>query len=52
MTADADENQLGKRYRCDQCGTEIMCLKRGDGRFVCHGIKMTVIEVEALPSSD
>ena len=45
-------NQLGKRYRCEQCGTELLCLARGDGTFECHGVPMTVAEVKSLPSSD
>jgi hypothetical protein len=45
-------NQLGKRYRCETCGTELLCLSRGDGTFECHGAAMTVVEVKSLPSSD
>jgi hypothetical protein len=45
-------NQLGKRYRCEKCGTELLCLTRGDGTFECHGVAMAVVEVKSLPSSD
>jgi DNA-directed RNA polymerase subunit RPC12/RpoP len=51
MAAD-DQNQLGKRYRCEECGSEVMCMKRGDGHFECHGTPMKVVELEALPASD
>ena len=26
--------QLGKRYLCDTCGTEILCNKAGSGAYV------------------
>jgi DNA-directed RNA polymerase subunit RPC12/RpoP len=47
-----DQNQLGKRYRCETCGTEVLCMKRGEGRFQCHGVPMAVIVIEDLPASD
>jgi hypothetical protein len=51
MSAD-DQNQLGKRYRCETCETEVLCMKRGDGRFECHGKPMAVVELAELPASD
>jgi hypothetical protein len=45
-------NQLGKRYRCDACGVEILCLAAGQGTFTCHGVAMSVIQLTALPASD
>jgi len=45
-------NQLGKRYRCSKCGTEILCTKAGDGVATCCGQEMEVQEPRAIPSSD
>jgi hypothetical protein len=28
-------NQLGKRYLCDKCGTEVLCNKPGTGAIEC-----------------
>jgi desulfoferrodoxin-like iron-binding protein len=44
--------QLGKRYRCQQCGTEVLCLKPGGGVLRCHGQPMTPLQLRPLPSSD
>lgn len=45
-------NQVGKRYVCASCGSEIMCVKKGDGRFHCHGEPMDLLTAKPLPSSD
>lgn len=45
-------NQLGKRYRCETCGAEILCLTGGAGQFVCHDEPMKIIRLTALPASD
>lgn len=45
-------NQLGKRYKCQECGTEILCTKKGDGAVVCCGKEMEIQQARALPSSD
>jgi desulfoferrodoxin-like iron-binding protein len=47
-----EPNQVGKRYRCEVCGTLIICVKRGDGRFGCHGQPMELQTGKPLPSSD
>lgn len=47
-----DSNQVGKRYRCEACGTRIICVKRGEGRFACHGQLMELESGKPLPSSD
>jgi hypothetical protein len=52
MTTDDSSNQLGKRYECPTCGTEVLCTKRGAGRFRCHDAPMQVKTVKPLPSSD
>jgi hypothetical protein len=44
--------QLGKRYRCEVCGTEILCTKAADGTPVCCDKEMQVQEHRPLPSSD
>ena len=45
-------NQLGKRYRCEICGTEVLCTKKGDGTAVCCDQAMTLVQPRTLPSSD
>jgi desulfoferrodoxin-like iron-binding protein len=45
-------NQVGKRYRCNACGTEILCLHAGEGEFTCHDEPMEVIRLRPLPASD
>jgi len=48
----SDQNQMGKRYTCPTCGTTVICVKRGDGRFTCHGSPMELVTAKPLPSSD
>jgi len=45
-------NQLGKRYRCEKCGTEVLCTKAGEGVAMCCDQEMTAQEPRPLPSSD
>ncbi len=45
-------NQLGKRYVCEVCGTQILCTKTGDGEVECDGKPMALQQAKALPSSD
>ena len=44
--------QLGKRFYCEECGTEILCTKAGDGQPSCCGKEMPLKEAKKLPSSD
>lgn len=44
--------QLGKRYKCEKCNTEILATKAGDGNPSCCGADMPLQEPKALPSSD
>lgn len=44
--------QLGKRYRCEVCGTEILCTKAGEGVLQCCQQEMRTQEPKPLPSSD
>ena len=48
----ADMAQLGKRYRCEVCGTEVLCTKAGEGKPVCCDKEMEIQEPRPLPSSD
>lgn len=45
-------NKLGKRYRCQVCGTEALCTKAGEGAVVCCGKEMEIQQPKPLPSSD
>ena len=45
-------SQLGKRYRCEICGTEVLCTKAGEGVAVCCDQEMVAQEPRPLPSSD
>ena len=45
-------NQLGKRFKCEVCGTEVLCTKAGSGTVMCEGKEMEPKEPKALPSSD
>lgn len=45
-------NQLGKRYRCQSCGTEILCTKTSEGVVTCCDHEMEIQEPRAIPSSD
>jgi hypothetical protein len=46
--------QLGKRYLCQACGTEVLCNKPGSGGgdLVCCDKEMSLKEAKPLPSSD
>jgi hypothetical protein len=37
---DSVANQVGKRYQCAQCGTEMIVTKGGDGEIGCCGQPM------------
>jgi hypothetical protein len=45
-------NQLGKRYFCEECGTEVLCNKPGNGTVLCCDKDMQIKEAKPLPSSD
>jgi hypothetical protein len=45
-------NQLGKRFKCEVCGTETLCAKGGSGTVECCGKPMQLKAAKALPSSD
>ncbi len=45
-------NQLGKRFKCLSCGTEVLCTKAGEGTVNCCDQAMEIQEPRPLPSSD
>jgi len=45
-------NQLGKRFRCGTCNTEVLCIKAGDGSVHCCGQPMEPMVPRILPSAD
>jgi hypothetical protein len=45
-------NQLGKRFTCATCGTEVLCTKGGTGTVGCCGAEMAKKEPKQLPSAD
>lgn len=45
-------SQLGKRYRCEVCGTEALCVKAGPGEITCCEQAVKVQEPRLIPSSD
>jgi hypothetical protein len=44
--------QLGKRYRCEACGTEILCTKAADGDPKCCEKEMELQQPNKEKSSD
>ena len=44
--------QLGKRFRCETCGTEVLCTKAAEGNPICCNQEMKIQEPKPLPSSD
>jgi hypothetical protein len=45
-------NQLGKRFHCETCGTEVLCIKPGDGTVECCAVPMQLQQPKVLPSAD
>lgn len=45
-------NLLGKRYGCETCKTEALCLLGGQGTFVCCNAPMVEVQTEPLPAAD
>ena len=45
-------NQLGKRFVCEKCQTEVLCIKPGDGEVECCGVPMQLMQAKVLPSAD
>jgi Desulfoferrodoxin, N-terminal domain len=45
-------NQLGKRFMCETCGAEVLCIKAGEGEVVCCAVPMKLLQPKVLPSAD
>ena len=45
-------SQLGKRFVCSTCETEVLCTKPGTGNLECCGKEMELKDAKALPSAD
>jgi desulfoferrodoxin-like iron-binding protein len=45
-------NELGKRYQCATCGTEVLCVHAGEGSLMCCGERMQTKGPQQLPASD
>jgi hypothetical protein len=45
-------SQLGKRYRCEECGAEILCTKASEKVPQCCSKEMVTLDPKPLPSSD
>lgn len=45
-------NELGKRYVCTRCATQLLVTKAGQGELVCHGEFMQIEPPKPLPASD
>lgn len=43
-------SQLGKRYVCEVCGTEVLCTKGGAGALTCCDREMKIKGAKPLPS--
>lgn len=44
--------QLGKRYTCEVCNSEVLITKAGQGDLECCGKPMQLQQPRPLPSSD
>ena len=44
--------QLGKRYECEVCGTQVLATKAGDSELVCDDKEMIVQGQRRVPSAD
>ena len=45
-------NQLGKRFQCENCGTEVLCIKPGACELKYNGAPMELMQPKVLPSAD
>lgn len=48
----AEGTVMGKRYRDDERGVEILCTKAGEGSLSLDGIVVPAADTKALPASD
>jgi desulfoferrodoxin-like iron-binding protein len=45
-------NQIGKRYVCAHCSTQLLVVKPGGGQLECHDEPMAIEVPKPLPASD
>ena len=43
---------IGKRYRCDQCSTEVLVTRPGTGEPSCCAKPMDLLAPKDLPAAD
>ena len=44
--------QMGKRYKCETCGTELLCTKASANNPICCDHEIAIQEPKPLPSVD
>ncbi|HZT65088.1 MAG TPA: hypothetical protein VFA11_04795 [Acidimicrobiales bacterium] len=44
--------QIGKRYRCESCGTEVLVTKASDGQLSCCDSDMELVKPKQTASAD
>ena len=44
--------QVGKRYQCESCGTELLITKAGSGEPECCEAKMGLLQPKQTASAD
>lgn len=44
--------EIGKRYFCESCGTQVLAIKAGDGNLQCCSKPMSTLEPKPIPSGD
>lgn len=45
-------SQIGKRYVCSECGTEVLVTKAGDGQLECCSAAMEMVKPKTTASAD
>jgi desulfoferrodoxin-like iron-binding protein len=45
-------NQVGKRFKCTSCGSEVLVTKGGEGELVCCGVPMELMQPKQTASAD
>ena len=45
-------NQLGKRFQCESCGSEVLCIKPGECDLKAGDREMELMQPKVLPSAD
>ena len=45
-------NQVGKRFKCESCASEVLVTKAGDGELHCCGAPMVLVQPKQTASAD